>query len=374
MYGDRPGSPRRDERQSFAPQEPWQAADSAPAAHDPAHGAAPSPGGVHDAFVPAPQPPAPRRPAFEAPVAGEPVSERRAPAVTAPQPAVARNDDVKVAGADRTRSSASSASAGDTLGLQALPDGPGGLDGPAGGPRDEIASGEGPAARRPAPSGGSGRRNGMRIAAVAAGAAVVIGGGAVAAFALTGGSGGGDAATVKPTQPLADAEPEVDPKVLEEQRRRLALERASRETRQYSGKGLALRPKGEPLPTKTPEQKPTTGTGGGSAAPVADPVPAGEAQQIAKRMMPSFGFTGDGEFGCLVKLWNKESGWRTNAANPSSQAYGIPQANPGSKMASAGADWRTNPATQIKWGLGYIKDRYGTPCKAWAHSQSVGWY
>src|SRR5690606_40999239 len=140
----------------------------------------------------------------EAPVAGEPVSERRAPAVTAPQPAVARNDDVKVAGADRTRSSASSASAGDTLGLQALPDGPGGLDGPAGGPRDEIASGEGPA-RRPAPSGGSGRRNGMRIAAVAAGAAVVIGGGAAAAVAPAGGPRRGGAAPAEAGQPPARA-------------------------------------------------------------------------------------------------------------------------------------------------------------------------
>src|SRR5690606_31640762 len=210
LYGDRPGSPRRDERQSFAPQEPWQAADSAPAAHAPAHGAAPSPGGVHDAFVPAPQPPAPRRPAFDASVAGEPVSERRAPAVTAPQPAVARNDDVKVAGADRTRSSASSASAGHTLGPQARPDGPGGLDGPAGGPRDEIASGEGPA-RRPAPSGGSGRRNGMRIAAVAAGAAVVIGGGDAPAFGRPCGSGGGRSATVPASHPPAPAAPEVEP-------------------------------------------------------------------------------------------------------------------------------------------------------------------
>jgi hypothetical protein len=73
-------------------------------------------------------------------------------------------------------------------------------------------------------------------------------------------------------------------------------------------------------------------------------------------------------------LWNKESGWRVNAYNSGSGAYGIPQALPGSKMASAGADWQTNAATQIKWGLGYIKGRYGTPCGAWGHSQSVGWY
>lgn len=77
---------------------------------------------------------------------------------------------------------------------------------------------------------------------------------------------------------------------------------------------------------------------------------------------------------CLVKLWNKESQWNYKADNPSSSAYGIPQSLPGSKMASAGADWATNPRTQIKWGLGYIKDRYGVPCNAWAHSVAVNWY
>ena len=79
-------------------------------------------------------------------------------------------------------------------------------------------------------------------------------------------------------------------------------------------------------------------------------------------------------FDCLVALWSKESGWRVNAYNASSGAYGIPQALPGSKMATAGADWETNAATQIEWGLGYVQGRYGTPCGAWAHSQDVGWY
>jgi hypothetical protein len=80
------------------------------------------------------------------------------------------------------------------------------------------------------------------------------------------------------------------------------------------------------------------------------------------------------QYGCLVQLWNRESGWNYHASNSSSGAYGIPQALPGSKMASAGADWRTNPATQVRWGLRYISSRYGTPCGAWAHSQSFGWY
>jgi uncharacterized protein YabE (DUF348 family) len=103
-------------------------------------------------------------------------------------------------------------------------------------------------------------------------------------------------------------------------------------------------------------------------------VDPGSAQGIARQMMlDSYGW-GDDEFSCLVSLWNRESGWRVNAANRHSGAYGIPQALPGSKMASAGADWQTNPATQIKWGLGYIKGRYSTPCGAWSTFQSRGWY
>ena len=80
------------------------------------------------------------------------------------------------------------------------------------------------------------------------------------------------------------------------------------------------------------------------------------------------------QFSCLDKLWTKESNWRVHADNPTSSAYGIPQALPGSKMSSFGDDWKTNPVTQIKWGLNYIDDRYGTPCSAWSHSRSHNWY
>jgi hypothetical protein len=83
---------------------------------------------------------------------------------------------------------------------------------------------------------------------------------------------------------------------------------------------------------------------------------------------------GIGQFPCLDRLWKRESGWNYRAENRSSGAYGIPQALPGKKMASAGSDWKTNPATQIKWGLGYIKGRYDTPCGAWSHSEAVGSY
>ncbi|MBD3689991.1 G5 domain-containing protein [Nanchangia anserum] len=100
---------------------------------------------------------------------------------------------------------------------------------------------------------------------------------------------------------------------------------------------------------------------------------AGDAQQIALALLPEFGFGAD-QFTCLQTLWNHESGWTLTATNPSSGAYGIPQALPGSKMASAGADWRTNPATQIRWGLGYIAQRYSTPCGALAAWNSKGWY
>jgi uncharacterized protein YabE (DUF348 family) len=111
---------------------------------------------------------------------------------------------------------------------------------------------------------------------------------------------------------------------------------------------------------------------GTKTAPVGSTVPSGDAQQIAAGMVAARGWGSD-QFSCLVSLWNKESGWRTDASN-SSGAYGIPQALPGSKMSSAGSDWQTNPATQISWGLGYIAGVYGTPCSAWAHSQSYNWY
>jgi hypothetical protein len=115
---------------------------------------------------------------------------------------------------------------------------------------------------------------------------------------------------------------------------------------------------------------------GSSSAPApsyaASGTSAGEAQATARAMIAGYGW-GDDQFACLVSLWNRESGWRYNASNPSG-AYGIPQALPGSKMGDYGADWQTNPATQIAWGLGYISGRYGTPCGAWGHSQSRGWY
>lgn len=134
------------------------------------------------------------------------------------------------------------------------------------------------------------------------------------------------------------------------------------------------KPKPKPTPTATAEAATRSGASASStwSPPFVSPNP-GSAQAIAYEMVTARGW-GDDQFACLVALWKKESGWRVNAYNASSGAYGIPQALPGKKMASAGADWETNPATQIAWGLGYISGRYGDPCGAWGHSQSVGWY
>lgn len=108
------------------------------------------------------------------------------------------------------------------------------------------------------------------------------------------------------------------------------------------------------------------------AAPPAGGTPE-ENRELGRYMTQEFGWSEE-QFGCLDNIWSQESNWTTTAENPSSGAYGIPQSLPGSKMATVAPDWRTNPATQIAWGLGYIEDRYGTPCSAWSFKQGTGWY
>ena len=98
-----------------------------------------------------------------------------------------------------------------------------------------------------------------------------------------------------------------------------------------------------------------------------------EYQQYARERCSAYGWS-DNDFSCLVSLWNRESGWNPNTRNRSSGAYGIPQALPASKMASAGSDYMTNYKTQINWGLSYISSRYGSPSSAWSYFQSNGWY
>jgi hypothetical protein len=99
------------------------------------------------------------------------------------------------------------------------------------------------------------------------------------------------------------------------------------------------------------------------------------ARSVARRMMHRrFHWSVRKQYRYLSELWNRESGWNRFAYNPSSGAYGIPQAVPGSKMGSAGKHWRWRARTQIKWGLGYIKGRYRTPHRAWEHEVAYGWY
>mgnify|MGYP000498306815 CR=1 FL=1 len=112
----------------------------------------------------------------------------------------------------------------------------------------------------------------------------------------------------------------------------------------------------------------------GSSVPVTGSVSPGSNRALGQQMAADiYGWSGD-QWSCLDALWQRESGWNHLAQNPYSGAYGIPQSLPGTKMATAGSDWATNPATQIRWGLSYISGRYGTPCGAWGHSESVGWY
>ncbi|MBT2449919.1 peptidoglycan-binding protein [Streptomyces sp. ISL-43] len=98
--------------------------------------------------------------------------------------------------------------------------------------------------------------------------------------------------------------------------------------------------------------------------------------QVAQSQFGAHGWTVSAQFGCLKSLWIGESNWKVYATNPSSGAYGIPQSLPGNKMAVSGGDWADNPVTQIKWGLKYIDERYGTPCKAYDtwKARSPHWY
>jgi hypothetical protein len=123
----------------------------------------------------------------------------------------------------------------------------------------------------------------------------------------------------------------------------------------------------------TADSTPAAGGNGGGGGLFFPPPNAGSAQSIAYHMMASYGFDPATQYECLNLLWGHESGWNYQAENASG-AFGIPQALPGSKMASAGPDWQTNPATQIAWGLGYIKATYGTPCNAWSFWEANGWY
>jgi len=118
---------------------------------------------------------------------------------------------------------------------------------------------------------------------------------------------------------------------------------------------------------------PVAAAAGSHTAPAAGTPDPGSAKAIAHDMVMAKGWD-EKQYDCLVALWNKESHWNIYAFNAGSGAYGIPQAVPGNKMATAGGDWKTSAKTQITWGLGYIQGRYVNPCGAWTHSQNKGWY
>ena len=111
----------------------------------------------------------------------------------------------------------------------------------------------------------------------------------------------------------------------------------------------------------------------GTARTKVERIRSADPKELARALMPEYGMS-SAEFGCLDNIWSQESGWNIHADNPSSSAYGIPQALPGSKMSSAGPDWANNAETQIRWGLGYIRDRYGSACGAWGFKSGHGWY
>jgi hypothetical protein len=157
--------------------------------------------------------------------------------------------------------------------------------------------------------------------------------------------------------------------LLEQERQQMILVDAASKTLSLVGTPERATSPAISVPSTGPGSPGSAGTDVVVNTPPPDP---GTAQSIGFNMLASFGFA-TSQWGCLDDLWNRESGWVYNAENASG-AYGIPQALPGSKMASAGADWLTDPTTQIKWGLGYIKSMYGTPCGAWDHEEADGWY
>ncbi len=114
-------------------------------------------------------------------------------------------------------------------------------------------------------------------------------------------------------------------------------------------------------------------TASGAAVTKTEDLSTADPKALARALMPQYGISSS-EFGCLDNIWSQESGWNVHADNPSSSAYGIPQALPGSKMSSAGPNWANSAETQIRWGLGYIKGRYGSACSAWSFKQGAGWY
>ena len=151
-----------------------------------------------------------------------------------------------------------------------------------------------------------------------------------------------------------------------------AKKAAEEAARKKAARDAAAKKRAQEAAKKAAERKAAEEAASRSAARTSFPVKASytvaEVQQMAREIV------GADQFQCFSNIGERESGWDYTATNPSSGAYGLVQALPGSKMASAGPDWRTNPATQIKWGLNYMNQRYGSPCGAWSFWQANHWY
>lgn len=227
---------------------------------------------------------------------------------------------------------------------------------------------------------------GARVAGASA-ALAVLGGGTIAYGSVTGAGNANVVAAPQPLQPSASPDPAAAA-VTHAERVDLASQREARTSANLTALvaiGTA-RAAAEAEARAAADAKAAADQAAAEAQRLADAERAArEAQRqalansrqdpkaAARAMLGEFGFA-DSQFSCLDSLWTRESNWSYSATNRSSGAYGIPQSLPASKMASVGADYRTNPETQIRWGLGYIKNVYGTPCGAWGHSQATGWY
>ena len=217
-----------------------------------------------------------------------------------------------------------------------------------------------------------------QVSAVGAASLVAVATFAVGALAQTGGVGPEQAVSTAVVPQVPEDGAETDdfftepstPAEADENPRSLADTAVEQGVQSASGEGSEV-PEPEPEPpaedTSGDSESSPSGGGGGS-------VPSGSPKEIALQMVLDEGWGADQFHSCLEPLWEKESNWNHTAENSSSGAYGIPQSLPGDKMASHGDDWRTNPATQISWGISYIKDRYSNPCGAWSHSQANNWY
>jgi hypothetical protein len=201
-----------------------------------------------------------------------------------------------------------------------------------------------------------------RTAAVGAAGAIAVG----AVFGLTAGQLGGAPTPLSQT-PTGNGQDAL----FHEERG----ERPSRGLARGTQQPAAAIPRVQ-QPTPSPSPEPAEPEG-----PPAEPLPPTpeDCEEYTGNRQTGCTLLAEFDFGlehmpALDNLWTRESGWNHQASNPSSGAYGIPQALPGSKMASVAADWETNPATQVRWGLGYIRDRYGNPTAAWEFFQANGWY